>query len=316
VIEVVVPLFNEEENIPELRRRLLASCSECNTLWRVTFVDDGSRDATPNMLRAIADEDHRFRVIELSRNFGQQAAIAAGLEQVDAEAVILLDGDLQDPPELIPEMVAAWRNGAQVVLARRKSRQETGLRRLGFEAFHRIFKHLIDVEVPPHTGTYSLLDSEALAALRQLPESHRFFPGLRAWIGFHQAYVDYDRHDRYKGTPKQTFQRLMRYAIDGVLSFSFKPLRLMTLIGFAICGLSLVVAMIFFTKRILGFESAPIGFTTLSCAVFGLGGLQLIGMGILGEYIGRIYEESKHRPLYITRSNSQVSKSANRSKAA
>ncbi len=304
MIEIVVPLFNEEENVPELRRRLREACNASGEQWKVTFVDDGSSDSTPKLLRALSIEDPRFQVVELSRNFGQQAAISAGLSQVDADAVILLDGDLQDPPELIPEMVEAWRNGGQVVLARRRSRQETGLRRLGFEAFHRVFKHLIDVHVPPNTGTYSLLDKEALDALRELPEAHRFFPGLRAWIGFDQVFVEYDRQDRYMGTPKQTIKRLFRYASDGILSFSFKPLRLMTASGFAICAISMLVAMAFVFKRIVGSETAPVGFTTLCCAVFTLGGLQLIGMGILGEYIGRIYEESKQRPLYIARKQS------------
>ena len=304
MIEIVVPLFNEEENVPELRRRLRDACSASGEFWKVTFVDDGSSDATPTLLRALSIEDPRFQVVELSRNFGQQAAISAGLSQVDADAVILLDGDLQDPPELIPEMVEAWRNGGQVVLARRRSRQETGLRRVGFEVFHRVFKHLIDVHVPPNTGTYSLLDRVALDALRELPEAHRFFPGLRAWIGFDQVFVEYDRQDRYMGTPKQTIKRLFRYASDGILSFSFKPLRLMTVSGFAICAISMLVALAFVFKRMVGSETAPVGFTTLCCAVFTLGGLQLIGMGILGEYIGRIYEESKQRPLYIARKQS------------
>lgn len=316
MIEIVVPLFNEAENVPELRRRLRDACSACGESWRVTFVDDGSGDDTPELLRTLSREDSRFQVVELSRNFGQQAAIAAGLSQVDADAVILLDGDLQDPPELIPEMVAAWKNGAQVVLARRKSRQESGVRRLGFEAFHRVFKYLIDVKVPPHTGTYSLLNGEALAALRQLPEAHRFFPGLRAWIGFDQALVEYDRQQRFKGTPKQTIQRLFRYASDGILSFSFKPLRLMTAGGSVICALAFIIALFFVFKRLLGAESAPLGFTTLCSAVFGLGGLQLIGMGILGEYIGRIYEESKNRPLYIIRQHHNRSRAVHRSAAA
>ncbi len=301
MIEVVVPLFNEEENVSELHRRLKAACEKSGETWRVTFVDDGSRDETPRLLRELADCDPRFQVIELSRNFGQQAAIAAGISQVDADALILLDGDLQDPPELITELVKAWRSGAEVVLARRRSRQEVGLRRLGFETFHRVFKYFIDVEIPPRTGTYSLLNREAINALQRLSESHRFFPGLRAWIGFKQVFAEYDRQDRYKGTPKQNFQRLLKYATDGVLSFSFRPLRLMTVCGFCICGVSFTAAIVFFMKRLLGAESAPLGFTTLCCAIFILGGLQMIGMGILGEYIGRIYEESKERPLFVTR---------------
>jgi len=306
MIEVVVPLFNEEENVPELFRRLTDACTESAEAWRILFVDDGSKDKTVKILRELVRSDTRYSIIELSRNFGQQAAISAGLSQVRADAVILLDGDLQDPPELIPELVDAWRNGGQVVLARRRSRKESGLRRIGFEVFHRVFKHLVDVQVPPNTGTFCLLDCEALEALQQLPEVHRFFPGLRSWIGFDQVFVEYDRHERYMGAPKQTMKRLFRYASDGVLSFSFKPLRLMTVSGFSICAISFLVAITFVVKRMLGAELAPVGFTTICCAVFGLGGMQLIGMGILGEYIGRIYEESKQRPLFVVRHPASV----------
>ena len=299
MIEVVVPLFNEAENVAELHRRLVAACEITGLPWKITCVDDGSSDQTVALLRQKTQSDLRFQIIELSRNFGHQAAISAGLHHVDADAVILLDGDLQDPPEVIPELVGAWRGGAKVVLARRRSRQERGLRRLGFDAFHAIYKYLIDMHVPPHTGTFCLLDRDALMALNELPEAHRFFPGLRSWVGFSQAVVEYDRHDRYKGEPKQTLRRLFAYAINGVLSFSFRPLRLMTFAGFAICAIAFLTMLVFVAKRLLGIETAPLGFTTLCCAVFGLGGFQLIGMGILGEYIGRIYEESKRRPPYV-----------------
>lgn len=302
MIEVVVPLFNEAENVSELHRRLLAACEKTGQCWKITFVDDGSSDETVELLLNRTQGDSRFQIIELSRNFGHQAAISAGLNQVAADAVILLDGDLQDPPELIPELVAAWKEGAKVVLARRRSRQEKGMRRIGFEVFHAIYNYLIDTHVPPHTGTFSLLDREALAALNDLPEAHRFFPGLRSWVGFSQAVVEYDRQDRHKGVPKQTLRRLFSYAANGVLSFSFKPLRLMTFAGFAICAVAFLTMLTFVIKRLLGLEPAPLGFTTLCCAVFGLGGFQLIGMGILGEYIGRIFEESKRRPLYVLKS--------------
>lgn len=313
MIEVVAPLFNEAENVPELLRRLVDACEKCGQRWKITFVDDGSSDETVPLLLERTAGDSRFGIIELSRNFGHQAAISAGLHQVDADAVILLDGDLQDPPELIPELVQAWQGGASVVLARRRSRQEKGLRRFGFEAFHAIHKYLIDMQVPPNTGTYSLLDRDALAALNNLPEAHRFFPGLRSWVGFTQSIVEYDRADRYKGTPKQTFRRLFAYATDGVLSYSFKPLRLMTFAGFSICAIAFLTMVYFVMKRLLGFESAPMGFTTLCCAVFGLGGFQLIGMGILGEYVGRIYEEAKHRPPYVVKSSSKPAAATSRS---
>jgi dolichol-phosphate mannosyltransferase len=298
-IEAVIPLFNEEENVAELHRRLVGAMTATGQSWRITYVDDGSSDGTVERLSELIEGAGNCHIVRLSRNFGHQPAITAGLACAEGDAVILLDGDLQDPPELIPELAKAWQAGAQIVIARRRSRQERGLRRLGFDAFHALFKYLIDIEVPPHTGTFCLLDRTALDALNGLPESHRFFPGLRAWIGFRQTFVEYDRQERHKGAPKQTFTRLFRYAADGVLSFSFRPLRLITFGGFAICGLAFVLAVWFAVKRMLGLETAPLGFTTLCCAVFGLGGLQLTGLGIVGEYIGRIYEESKGRPLFI-----------------
>lgn len=301
MIEVVIPLFNEEENVPELHARVMEACERAGGPWRVTYVDDGSRDRTVDLLHACRRGDQRFRVLSLSRNFGHQAAISAGLQHADADAVVLLDGDLQDPPEFIPDMVVAWRHGAEVVIARRRSRQDTGLRRLAFDLFHAGFRYLVDFDIPRHTGTFCLLSRSAVDAINALPESHRFFPGLRAWVGFRQVLLEYDRHARHRGSPKQTFVRLFRYAADGVLSFSFRPLRLLTTLGMTACGCAFLVAAWLFTKRLLGLETAPIGFTTLCCAVFGLGGLQLIGMGVLGEYIGRIFEESKRRPMFIVR---------------
>jgi len=304
MLEIVVPLFNEEENVSELHARLDAACRRLDRSWRVTYVDDGSSDRTVALIEELRGDDPRFRLLSLSRNFGHQAAITAGLRQAEGDAVVLLDGDLQDPPEFIPDLVAAWDHGAEVVIARRRSRQETGLRRLAFDLFHAGFRYLVDADIPAHTGTFCLLSRPVLDALNGLPETHRFFPGLRAWVGFRQVLLEYDRHARHRGTPKQTFRRLVRYAADGVLSFSFRPLRLVTIIGLGVCGLAFLVAAWFVAKRLTGLESAPIGFTTLCCAVFGLGGLQLVGLGVLGEYVGRIFEEAKGRPLFVVRRDS------------
>lgn len=301
MIEIVIPLYNEEENVAELHSRLARACERIGGAWRVTYVDDGSRDRTVDLLNEYRGDDPRFRVLRLSRNFGHQPAITAGLRAANADAVVLLDGDLQDPPEFIPDLVAAWREGAEVVIARRRSRQDTGLRRLAFDLFHAGFRYLVDFDIPRHTGTFCLLSRPVLDTINGLPEAHRFFPGLRAWVGFRQVLLEYDRQARHRGDPKQTFTRLLRYAADGVLSFSFRPLRLLTVVGAAVCGCSFLVAAWFLVKRLAGLETAPIGFTTLCCAVFGLGGLQLIGMGVLGEYVGRIFEEAKGRPLYVVR---------------
>lgn len=299
MIEVVIPLYNEEENVAELHARVARACERAGGPWRVSYIDDGSRDRTVELVHECRRGDPRFRVLRLSRNFGHQPAITAGLRQADADAVVLLDGDLQDPPEFIPDLVAAWREGAEVVIARRRSRQDTGLRRLAFDLFHAGFRYLVDADIPPHTGTFCLLARPALDAINGLPESHRFFPGLRAWVGFRQVLLEYDRHARHRGSPKQTFTRLFRYAADGVLSFSYKPLRLMIAAGALVSAFGFLIAAYFVIKRLTGVETAFTGFTTLVTLVLFLGGIQLIAIGLIGEYLGRIYDEVKNRPPYI-----------------
>jgi len=244
--------------------------------------------------------------VELSRNFGFQAALAAGLAQARArgtDAAVTLDADLQDPPEAIPALVAAWREGAEIVRATRRTRAESGLRRAGFDLFHAIFGRLTDYPVEPNSGTFGLLGKNALEAFHQLPERNRFFPGLRAWIGFPTADVPYDRQERAAGQPKQTLPRLVRYAMDGLFSFSYLPLRLLTYCGLFIAGMGFAIGVFFVVRRIIGIETAATGFTTLVTLVLFLGGVQLIGIGVLGEYLGRIYDEVKRRPQYIVKRN-------------
>jgi glycosyltransferase involved in cell wall biosynthesis len=302
-IAVVIPVFNEAPVLPELFRRLEAvfACAP-DLSWTVIFVNDGSRDQTRELIAAKIERDSRFRLLDFSRNFGHQAALTAGLANIGtADAAVTMDADLQDPPELIPELVAAWRAGAEVVLAVRRSRQETGLRRVGFDLFHNMFGLLVDFPIEPNTGTFGLLGQQAVAAFNQLSESHRFFPGLRSWVGFSQAEIVYDRQERAAGTPAVTFRKLIRYALDGLFSFSYLPLRLLTYSGTMIAGMGFAVGGFFIIKRLLGFEIAQTGFTTLVTLVLFLGGVQLIGIGILGEYLGRIYDEVKRRPHYIVK---------------
>ena len=300
--DIVIPIFNEEENLSELHRRLLEVCDGVEgSRWRVIFVNDGSHDNSLNIMKQLFEQDSRFSVIDLSRNFGHQPAIAAGLAHAEGDAVIIMDGDLQDPPELIPELLACWRGGAQVVRARRRSRKEKGLRRLGFELFHMFFKWISDFPLPGQTGIFGLLDRQAVGELNRLTEKNRFFPGLRGWVGFKQGVVTYDRKARERGDPKQSFRRLIRYALDAVFSFSYKPLRLMTGIGIFISMIGFLVASFFVVRRLLGIEIAQTGFTTLVTLVLFLGGVQLIAIGLLGEYLLRIYDEVKQRPLYIVK---------------
>lgn len=300
--DVVIPIYNEEENLHELHRRLLEVCDGLDEFsWQVIFVNDGSVDNSLSIMRSHCEQDSRFSVIDLSRNFGHQPAIAAGLAHAEGDAVIIMDGDLQDPPELIPDLIASWQGGAQVVRAQRRSRRERGLRRLGFELFHMFFKWISDFALPGQTGIFGLLDRQAVKELNRFPEKNRFFPGLRGWVGFKQSVVTYDRKDRGAGKPKQSLRRLIRYALDAVFSFSYKPLRIMTGTGFLISTAGFVLAFIFVIKRLTGIEIAQTGFTTLVTLVLFLGGVQLIGIGILGEYLLRIYDEVKQRPLYIVK---------------
>ncbi len=302
-VAVVIPVFNEQEVLPTLLARLSAVFDAVPQVqWTAWFVDDGSRDASAGLIEAASRRDARIRGVMLSRNFGHQAALTAGIAQASgADAVITMDADLQDPPELIPELVAAWQGGAEIVLAVRRSRQERGLRRLGFDLFHRVFQRLTDQPVEANTGTFGLLAKPAVEAFAQLPEQHRFFPGLRAWVGFTQVAVHYDRQERAAGTPGQTLRRLVRYALDGIFSFSRLPLRLLTYSGLIIALVGFGIGLFFALRRILGVEVAPTGFTTLVTLVLFLGGIQLIGIGVIGEYLGRVYDEVKRRPQYIVR---------------
>lgn len=305
-LTIVVPVFNEQEVLPEFVARLTAVFdAERQYNWSAVLVNDGSKDDSAKLISDAGQRDSRFRLVDLSRNFGFQNALSAGLaEAVRADAVVTLDADLQDPPEVIPQLVAAWRSGAEVVRAVRRTRSEKGLRRLGFDLFHAVFGRLTDYPIEPNSGTFCLLSREALEAFNSLPERNRFFPGLRAWIGFARADVLYDRQERAAGTPQQTFRKLVRYALDGLFSFSHLPLRMLTYFGLIVAMVGFAVGVFFAVRRILGVETAATGFTTLVTLILFIGGVQLIGIGVLGEYLGRVYDEVKQRPGYIVKKRS------------
>ncbi|MCF7687605.1 MAG: glycosyltransferase family 2 protein [Cephaloticoccus sp.] len=302
-VALVIPAYNETAVLPELFRRLTAIFdAQPHVAWSAILIDDGSKDGTGDLLVAQCQRDGRFRMLGLSRNFGFQAALMAGLEQcTGVDAVVTMDADLQDPPEIIPQLVGAWQQGAEVVLAVRRSREETGLRRMGFNLFHAWFGRLVDLPIERNTGTFCLLNQAAISAFRQLPEAHRFFPGLRAWVGFTRVEVLYDRKERAAGEPAQNFYRLIRYAFDGIFSFSRLPLRFLTLCGVFIASMGFAIGVFFIVRRLMGIEIAQVGFTTLVTLVLFLGGVQLIGIGVLGEYLGRVYDEVKRRPNYIVK---------------
>lgn len=303
VIAIVTPVFNEEAVLPELFARLTAVADgQPEYRWRVVLVDDGSRDRSAAMIRHQAARDPRFELVELSRNFGFQSALSAGIARAaDADAVVTMDADLQDPPEVIPGLIAAWRGGVEVVRATRRTRSETGLRRAGFDLFHAVYGRLIDYRVEPNSGTFGLLGRTAVSAFNQLPERNRFFPGLRAWIGFPTADVPYDRQERAAGKSQQSFRSLARYALDGLFSFSHLPLRLLTYSGIVTAAVGFAIGVFFAVRRIIGVETAQTGFTTLVTLLLFIGGVQLIGIGVLGEYLGRVYDEVKQRPNYIVK---------------
>ena len=301
-LTIVIPIFDEEEILPELCRRLKAACEGIDDLdWSVLFVNNGSHDRSLELILAKHEEDPRFTALDLSRNFGHQSAITAGLADVRKGAAVIMDGDLQDPPEVIPDLVASWREGAEVVFAVRTGRRETGIRLLGMTLFHRFFQWISDFPIQAGTGVFTLVDEVALAELNRLQETHRFLPGLESWIGFDQRIVHYQREERAAGQPKQSLPKLVCYAFDAIFGFSFKPLRVLTWAGLMISGLGFLLALVFVVRRLIGIETAQTGFTTLITVALVLGGIQLLGIGILGEYLGRVYDETKSRPLFIVR---------------
>ena len=303
-ISIVAPVYNEEHGIGGFIDAVADAMKSLDLSWELVLVNDGSRDRSLELIQNAKQDIPQIEWVDLSRNFGHQAAVTAAIEHARGDAVVVMDADMQDPPSLIPKLIASWKEGNEVVFARRTQRAESGLRRLGFELFHKFFRYAIDFPIPPNVGVFSLLDRVAIDEIRKLPERNRFLPGLYSWVGFKQDFVDYARDDRAAGAPKQTFKHLLKYAIDGVLSFSYKPIRLLGVIGLITAFLAFLLAFYFFIKRLLGHEIAFTGFTTLVILVSGLGGLILLAVALVGEYVARIYDEVKNRPAYIVKQKS------------
>ena len=300
MVSVVVPIYNEQENLPELRRRMSAALDGTGLPWELILVNDGSRDRSAELMRQFHAEDGRIKAVMLSRNFGHQPAVTAGIHHARGDCVVLIDGDLQDPPEVIPAMIEQWRAGNQVVLGERRTRGDVrGLRGLGLNLFYPILQRVDDLPHGPDAGIFGLMDRVVVDHFNQLPERNRFIPGLRTWLGFRTASVPYDRNDRAAGKPKQTLSRLLKYAMDGMISFSYKPLRWVTYFGFFVSLCAFLLIPTYVLLAILYPNQVGRGFFTIIICVLFLGGVQLISIGILGEYVGRIYEESKQRPLYV-----------------
>ncbi len=297
---VVLPIYNEEANLPELYRRLSAVLDEMGEPYELVFVDDGSRDRTVELLRTLHARDARVRVIRLTRNFGHQRAISAGLDYARGQAVIVMDADLQDPPEVIPLFVEKWREDFQVVYAVREKRKESVLKRMAYHSFYHALRAISRIDIPLETGDFCLMDRRVVEAIIALPERNRFVRGLRSWVGYRQVGLAYERDARFAGEPKYTFRKLASLALDGLVSFSYMPLRLATLSGFAVSAFSLLAAVYYLIKRLtVGLQ--PPGFATLVILITFLGGVQLITIGVVGEYIGHVLDEAKGRPAYMVR---------------
>lgn len=300
-ISVVVPLYNEEENIDALFRRLLAVLEALNTSYDVICVNDGSRDNTLKNLVEYHQLYPQIKVVNLSRNFGKDTAMSAGIDYSQGMAVIPIDADLQDPPELIAEMIEKWHEGYDVVYASRLVRiGESWFKRFSAEGFYQVINKLSRVSIPPNTGDFRLIDRRVVESIKKMPERQRFMKGIFAWVGYKQTSILFDREPRYQGQTKWNYWKLWDFAIDGITSFSFLPLKVWTYVGLIIALVSLVYASFLILRTIIFGIDVP-GYASLMVAVLFLGGIQLLTLGIIGEYIGRVYEEVKGRPLYLVR---------------
>ncbi len=302
LISVVAPFYNEEDGVELFFEQIIATMESIECVrFEIVCINDGSRDATLERLVLVSQRDRRVKVIDLTRNFGKEAALTAGLHEAAGDAVVVIDADLQDPPSLIPEMIRHWRQGAEVVLARRASRAcDSFLKRTTAALFYRIHNALSELKIPENVGDFRLMDRQVVNALRGLPERHRFMKGLFAWVGFNTVTLDYERTPRSAGETKFSGWRLWNFALEGITSFSTVPLRGWTYIGGTLAALALCYGT-FMVGRTLLFGNPVPGYASLFSVVLFLSGIQLVGIGVVGEYIGRIYDESKKRPVYLVR---------------
>jgi dolichol-phosphate mannosyltransferase len=303
LLSVVAPVYNEEGTVEEFYTRICAALEGLR--FELVLVDDGSADSSGQILDRLADGDPRLRVISLSRNFGHQTALTAGLDHARGDAVVMLDADLQDPPELIPSMLDRWRAGCDVVYAVRQEREgESRFKLATARWFYKLFDKLAQVDLEHNSGDFRLLDRLALDALLSMRERNRFLRGMTVWVGYTQAAVPYNRDPRYAGETKYTLSKMLKFSLDAISSFSHRPLQLATLLGFVISTLAFIAIPVVIGLR-LAHSYLP-GFGTITIAILLLGGIQLIAIGITGEYVGRIYDEVKGRPLYLVRSRRNI----------
>jgi dolichol-phosphate mannosyltransferase len=301
MFSVIAPIYNEFDNLPELYRRVKEVMDQSGEAWELVLVDDGSTDGSTDRMRELASQDDRIRLVIFARNFGHQIAVTAGLDYSRGKAVAIIDADLQDPPEVILEMIKKWREGYEVVYGVRSEREgETWFKLFTAKLFYRLIYRITDVDIPMDTGDFRLLDRKVVDVMKQMRERHRFLRGMASWVGFRQTGIYYKRSARFSGVTKYPLKKMLKFASDAITGFSYLPLQIATYLGFAAAGLSIVAIPIVIAIRLAGSHELSGQATTLIMVLF-LGGVQLICLGILGEYLSRIYDEVKGRPLYIVR---------------
>lgn len=302
ICSVVVPMYNEEAVLAETYRRLTGVMENSGFTYEIVFVNDGSRDKTGSMLREICDKDSRVRLIDFSRNFGHQIAITAGMDHSSGQCVVVIDGDLQDPPELIPEMVGMWKDGYDVVYGKRISRKgESVFKKLTASLFYRFLRSMTDVNIPVDTGDFRLIDRKVRDALKHVNERNRYVRGLISWLGFKQTAIEFEREERFAGETKYPLKKMLKLALDGITTFSYKPLKLASYIGTIISITSFLYLIFVLAQRLFFPETVQPGWASILAVTLFFNGITLLMLGIIGEYIGRIYDEAKGRPLYIIR---------------
>ncbi len=299
---IIAPVFNEEGNLPELYRRIKETLDTTGEPWELVLINDGSHDRSAEIMRELHATDSRVKIIEFAKNFGHQLAVTAGLDYAQGDAVVIIDADLQDPPSVILQMIEKWKAGFEIVYAvRAKRKGETWFKEFTAKLFYRIIYRITDIDIPLDTGDFRLIDRRAVDTLNTMRERHRFIRGMTSWVGFRQTGVEYIREERFAGETHYPFRKMFKFALDAITGFSYLPLQFATYAGFTIAGASAIAALVVIYARLFLASQAFFGQATTLVTVLFLGGIQLITLGIIGEYLGRIYDEVKHRPLYVVR---------------
>lgn len=299
-LSIIVPIFNEEMNVVPLNNRIEQVLTNLGVFYEIIYINDGSTDASAGILKGLSESNPSIKFIDFSRNFGHQIAITAGIEHASGTRLIIMDGDGQDPPELIPDLYNKSLEGFEVVYAKRKKRNgESWLKKFTAKVFYRVLAKITQINIPIDTGDFRLIHQKVQFVLKNMPERHKYLRGQIAWIGFNATYVEYDREERMGGSTKFTYSKMIRFATDGISSFSNWPLKMATLLGFAVSGIAFLLILYSLYQKFFGYTE--VGWTSLHISVLFLGGVQLLGIGILGEYLGRVSENVKNRPTYIVK---------------